>query len=153
MYDDLFKNMKKDFDKELGVKFPELRLPLSHIEDRGNEIIIKIDLPDIDKKDIELEIIESFIEVKTRRKDEIEIKKKNFYKKEKSFLDYYKVIPLPENADIDKISAKYKDGILTIKIPRKDGVVLEYSDYNGLHMRFLKKGIKTVKKPKKIVVK
>jgi len=129
--EDPFERLRREMDfmfnkffKEQNIRFPEFKQPLSDIEDNGKEIVINVDLPGVDKKDIDLIVTENFIEIKTRRKSKIEIKKKHFYKQERSYSGYNRVIPLPGNIDIDKAQSEYKEGVLTIRIPKK-GIKLE----------------------------
>jgi len=132
MFDDPFKDFEK-LRKEIDAvfdrltsnsfNFPDIKHYLNDIEDKEKEIVITVNLPCVDRKDIDLIITENFVEVKARRKSEVEIKKKGFYKQEKSCSGIHKLIPLPSNIDINRVQAEFKNDVLTIRIPKKTAKV------------------------------
>ena len=88
------------------------------IEDLGKEILVKVDLPGVMKKDIKLDISENSVEISAEHKDESSKKRKNFLKKERTELSYYRVLPLPVKVLSGKAKAKLADGILSVTIPK-----------------------------------
>ena len=98
--------------------FPHTVSVSCDIEDLGKEILVKVDLPGVTKKDIKLDISENSIQISARRKDESKKNNKNFLKKERTELSYYRVLPLPVKVLSGKAKAKLSDGILCITIPK-----------------------------------
>ena len=88
------------------------------IEDLGKELLVKVDLPGVTKKDIKLDISENSIEISAEHKDESKSKRKNFLKKERTELSYYRVLPLPVKVLSAKAKAKLSDGILSVTLPK-----------------------------------
>ena len=122
---DLFlDNFNMDFEKFFNhfhtrpLFFPHVVSTSCDIEDIGKEILVKVDLPGVTKKDIKLDISENSIEISARHKDESKKNNKNFLKKERTELSYYRVLPLPVKVLSGKAKAKLSDGILTITLPK-----------------------------------
>ncbi len=107
--------------EEKSVITPNYRQPLADVFETDKELIMNIELPGVDKKDIEVELKGNNLEVKVERKEEhkTEDKKKGFYRLERSYAGFYRQFPLPENVNKDKIDASYKNGVLEIRIPKK----------------------------------
>ena len=111
------------------VSFPTLSLPsipsmprLSStscdIVDEGDKICIEVDIPGVNKNEIDLNITDNSVEISAGHKEEAEEKKKNFLRKERSELSYYRTLPLPEKVVSGKAIAKLTDGVLHITIPK-----------------------------------
>ena len=117
-------NLGMDFEKFFNhfhvrpLFFPHVVSTSCDIEDLGKEILVKVDLPGVTKKDIKLDISENSIEISARHKDESKKNNKNFLKKERTELSYYRVLPLPVKVLSGKAKAKLSDGILTITLPK-----------------------------------
>jgi len=80
-----------------GLK--EIREPLTDVFDEEKEVKIYIELPGEEKDDIQLNVSESQVEIKTKK--------------------FFKIIDVPSIIDIEKASSKYKNGVLEITIPKK----------------------------------
>jgi len=102
-----------DKGKELAV-----RRPMSDLIETDKEIIAKIELPGIEKKDVHLNINENSIEIKAEQKKENKIEKKGFFRQERSYSQFYRVLPLPAEVDPNKARAKMENGLLEIVIPK-----------------------------------
>jgi len=117
----LHKEMNKIFINLISNEKLNKNIQLSQdIEENNKEFIAKINLPDIDKKDIQLLIKNNKIEIKAQKRKELVIHQKNTYSHEKSGADFYKFFYLPPNVNAEEASSEYKNNILTIKIPKKD---------------------------------
>ncbi len=86
-----------------------VREPLSRIIEKNDKMIIEIELPGVEKKNISLKITENSVEVKAEKKSESEIRKKGFYRK----------FALPEMIIVGNPKAEYTNGLLRIEIQRK----------------------------------
>tara|TARA_Y100000310_G_C20124791_1_gene553129 strand:- start:14 stop:502 length:489 start_codon:yes stop_codon:yes gene_type:complete len=127
--DPWFDNFDIDFDRFFNhfhsrpLFFPRAISTSCDIEDRGKEIQVKVDLPGVVKKDIKLDITENSIEISAKHKDESKKNNKNFLKRERTELSYYRVLPLPVNVLSGKAKAKLSDGILSITIPKANSTM------------------------------
>lgn len=129
MHKEMDRMFRSFFEKpELTTSTKELtksEQPSSDIEETDNEVIATIDLPGVDKKDILLTVRDDLIEVKAEKKQEMEIKKKNLYRHERSHSGFYRTLPLPAKVDAENAEAEYKDGVLKVKIAKKEKIKLK----------------------------
>jgi len=117
MFKDFFERPEREL---ISTRRPltELSQPLSDIQETDKNIIVNLDMPGVDKKDIILTIRDNLLEVKAERKKEEKKIKKNLYQYERSYTGFYRVLPLPSSVKPEKAKAEYKDGVLTITIPK-----------------------------------
>lgn len=96
------------------------RQPLSDIYETDKEIITEIEMPGLDKKDIQVHVDSKGISIKAETKKETkdEDKKKGMYRFERNYTGFYRYFALPSNVDSEKSVAEYKDGILKIRVPK-----------------------------------
>lgn len=85
------------------------------------EYVVSVELPGVDEKDVQLELTEGTLVIKGEKKQEKEEKEKNYYRMERSYGSFQRVLSLPEDAEHEGIGATYKNGILKVTIPRKTG--------------------------------
>ncbi len=104
--------------KELK-EISNLRRPALNVYDKGNTIVAEFELPGVDKKDIELNVTDTTMEVKVKRNAEKEIKKKGYYMYESRKEGFYRRVPLPERVIPEKASAEFKNGILKVEAPKE----------------------------------
>ncbi|MGB3974858.1 MAG: Hsp20/alpha crystallin family protein [bacterium] len=93
--------------------------PNLDISETDKEYSITVELPGVDEKNIELELIENTLKIRGEKKQETEKKDKNYHCVERSYGSFQRSLTLPEDADQEAIRAEYKNGIMTISIPRK----------------------------------
>jgi HSP20 family protein len=80
---------------------------------------VTVEIPGVDEKDIKLEIINDTLTIRGEKKQETEEKDKNFYRLERSYGSFQRVLSLPGDIDQDGVKANFKKGILTVTMPRK----------------------------------
>lgn len=80
---------------------------------------ISVEIPGVDEKDVKLELSNDTLTIHGQKRQEKEDKEKNYYRVERSYGSFRRVLSLPEDADQDAIKAKFKKGILTVTMPRK----------------------------------
>jgi len=83
------------------------------------EYSITLEVPGVDEKDVTVEIANNTMTIRGEKKQEKEEKEKNYYRVERSYGSFQRVLSLPEDADQDDVKATFKKGVLTIKMPRK----------------------------------
>ena len=104
------------FGTELDDFVNKQLVPLSHISEKDNRFVLKIDLPSVKKKDIDITLTQQHIIVKAKLEKTYCISRLNCIQE----FDYFnKILPIPSEADSKKISAKFSSGILTITMPKK----------------------------------
>ena len=95
--------------------------PRTDIQDAKDKIVLKFDLAGVDKKDIKLFIDENkILTLEGEKKESKEEKSKEFVKKEIFYGTFKKAIQLPENINENKLQTNFKNGILTVTIPKTE---------------------------------
>ena len=93
------------------------KLDVAELKDRFE---IKAELPGMEEKDIDLSIEDGLLTISGEKKAETEEKDKGYYLKECSYGTFSRSVRLPDNIADDKIEAKFKKGVLTIDLPKKE---------------------------------
>ena len=73
----------------------------------------------MDQQDVKVEVSNNTMTIKGEKKQKKEEKGKNYYRVERSYGSFQRVLSLPEDANQEDIKASFKNGILTIRMPRK----------------------------------
>ena len=116
LFDDAFGSVVRG-DRRLSMWN---RFPTVDIYDNDKNIIIKAELPGIDKKDIVIDVKDGVLTLKGERSFDNEVREEKYYCGERTFGKFERVFRLPADIDAEKISADYKDGILKIDIPKPE---------------------------------
>lgn len=94
--------------------------PAVDIYETENELVLKADLPDIDPKNVGIQVENSTLTLKGERKFEQEKNGKGFHRIERSYGSFVRAFSLPETVDSEHVKADYKNGVLTITIQKKE---------------------------------
>lgn len=95
------------------------REPLADIRDTEKDIIVSLEIPGVDKKDIQLNVTENGLEVKVEQKHEKKEEKEGYIRMESGYRSYYRNLPFPAKVITEKAEAKYENGVLEVKIPKE----------------------------------
>jgi len=96
--------------------------PAVDIYETDTEIMVKAELPGIERKDITLNLDNNVLTLKGERKFEKETRQENYHRIERSYGGFSRAFSIPATVDEENIRAEYKDGILTIALPKKEQV-------------------------------
>jgi HSP20 family protein len=88
-------------------------------EENGN-VVVKAELPGMKKEDIEVTVTDHTMRISGEKKREDKIEKKNYYWEERSYGSFARSVQLPSEVQTDKVEAKFKDGILEVRIPKTE---------------------------------
>jgi HSP20 family protein len=91
--------------------------PQIDVIQRGNEMVVRADLPGMKPDDLVVEVSEEAITISGERRQELEDDRANLYRFERSYGTFFRAIPLPEGAIVDQAKASFKDGVLEITVP------------------------------------
>jgi len=94
--------------------------PVDIFETQDNEVVLKAELPDMKREDINVTFENGVLTLKGERKLEQELKRENFQRMERSYGAFSRSFTLPNTVDASRISAAYKDGVLTIRLPQRE---------------------------------
>ncbi len=102
--------------------------PAVDVYDKKDKLVVKAELPGVDKKDVKITVDDDNLTISGETKREEEVKEKDYYCAERSYGSFSRSISLPVAVERDKVKASFKDGVLTVDLPKsKDakGRVLE----------------------------
>lgn len=94
--------------------------PKMDVEETDKKVIVTLDLPGIDPKNVEIEMQDNYLTISGESENEEEVKKKHYYHKERRYGSFQRQVPLPCAVIEEKIKAKAKDGVLTITLPKRN---------------------------------
>lgn len=95
-------------------------MPAVNIRENEKSYILDLAVPGIDKKDLKIDINEDVLTISSESKHETEENKEGYKRKEFSYSSFCRSFYIPENVSRDKIEANYKDGILTVGLPKQE---------------------------------
>ncbi len=94
--------------------------PAVDMFDDGDHIVIKAELPGVDKKDIAVDLKDRVLTLSGERNYDKEVKEENYYRREIASGKFKRAFSLPADVDSDKIKADFKDGVLKVEIPKPE---------------------------------
>ena len=116
----------QEYMEQLSRAFPALETglgsgtlsPLTDVVEEDNRVIVTTDLPGIDRENVELSLRDNVLVISAGKGKEEETEKEGYLRKERSFMRYYREIPLPEGATEEGANAQLKNGVLTVTLPK-----------------------------------
>jgi|TARA_R110002072_G_scaffold84217_3_gene190878 HSP20 family protein len=116
----VFDNFWNRFERPFGGSngFLSVGTPSTDVSDSDDAIEISVELPGMDEKDIEVSLSRDVLTIRGEKKAEKEEKKKGFYLSERSYGAFYRSVPLPPGVDTEQTKAEFKQGVLTITLPK-----------------------------------
>jgi HSP20 family protein len=97
----------------------ERRFPKVDVIDRDNEIVVKVEVPGVDKKDIEVTTTDNTVTIKGKTSHEEKEEKGDFYRCEISRGAFSRTVALPGEVDGSQAKASFKDGVLELTLPKQ----------------------------------
>jgi HSP20 family protein len=94
--------------------------PVDIFETDEHEVVLKAELPEMQREDINVTFENGVLTLKGERKFEQETKKENYHRVERRHGSFSRSFTLPNTVDASRISAAYKDGVLTIRLPQRE---------------------------------
>lgn len=94
--------------------------PMADISEDENEYVIKAELPELKKEDVKVTVENGVLTISGERKFEKEEKKKKYHRVERAYGRFTRSFALPDNADASKVKAEFKDGMLTVHLPKSE---------------------------------
>ncbi|MDH4212243.1 MAG: Hsp20/alpha crystallin family protein [candidate division WOR-3 bacterium] len=124
-------DMDRLFSSLFGGAYEEregLWAPIVDIEEDNDSIMVKAEIPGMSKEDIRVSVQSNILTITGERKRESETKNKTFHRIERTYGKFSRMITLPTDVDSDKVKANYKDGILSITLPKPEAVKPKHID-------------------------
>lgn len=96
----------------------EGKMPKVDVVDRQNEIVVKAEVPGVEKKDLEISMTEDTVTIKGSTRHEEKEEKGDYYRREISTGSFSRTVALPGEVDTARAKANFKDGVLELVIPK-----------------------------------
>ncbi|NCF80062.1 MAG: Hsp20 family protein [Proteobacteria bacterium] len=96
--------------------------PAVDIKEEDERFVLKADIPGVDPKDIDVTMADGVLTIKGERKHESEEEAEGYKRVERSYGSFYRRFSLPDTADAERVTAKGKDGVLEVFIPKQEKV-------------------------------
>lgn len=129
MRDEMNRLFERFFEDPWGLRpfdFAETTLsgfmPRVDVSETDKEIKVTVELPGLDEKDITLSLENDMLSIRGEKKTEKQDKSNNYYHMERSYGSFQRQISLPKAVDEDNIAALFKNGILTVTLPKHQTV-------------------------------
>jgi HSP20 family protein len=98
---------------------PETRIPAMDLQSREKDFLMQLEMPGLEKRDIELEVEPKSIEITGHVGWEYDEKKIEYLCKERACKGFYRMVNLPDEIKVDEVTANLNNGVLTVAAPRK----------------------------------
>ena len=80
---------------------------------------ITVEVPGVDEDDVKLELVDNILTIRGEKRQTSESSERDYYRVERSYGMFQRVLTLPDDIELDRIEAKFKNGVLTIHMPRQ----------------------------------
>jgi HSP20 family protein len=94
--------------------------PAVDVYETENELVFKADLPDVDAKNVDVRVENLTLTISGERKFEKSGNEKGFHRLERSYGNFTRSFAVPNTFDTENVSAGFKNGVLTVKLPKKE---------------------------------
>jgi HSP20 family protein len=96
--------------------------PVDIYSNGQHELVLKAELPDMKEEEIEVTVEDNTLTLRGERKLDTEVKEEQFHRIERSYGPFARTFALPPTVDAGKVSAEYKAGMLTVRLPLREEV-------------------------------
>ena len=107
------------FEGRPQVRFGEW-FPTLDVSETKNDLVVKVELPGMDQKNIDVSLSDGHLTIKGEKKKEKEEKEENYHLIERSYGSFTRSIRLPREVQTEKINASFKNGVLRITLPKSE---------------------------------
>jgi len=117
---ELFDRFFADWDLAWPLSGERYWWPAVDVVETDDEVIVKAELPGMKSEDIEISVLNNTLTLSGEKKESQEEKGKGYYHVERRYGKFRRDIPLPTSVDADRVEAKFKDGVLTVTLPKTE---------------------------------
>jgi HSP20 family protein len=94
-------------------------VPAVDVYEDARKVVLKLEVPGVDEKDLDIRVENNTLTVKGERKFEKEEKEENFHRIERRYGTFYRAFTLPSTVDTEHVQANYENGILKLELSKK----------------------------------
>jgi len=92
--------------------------PAADIQETDKEYTVNVDLPDVKREDVKVELLDGALTIRGERRQEKEEKGKRFHRIERQYGQFVRRFALPGEVDASKVQAQFRDGVLKVTLPK-----------------------------------
>lgn len=119
--DEMFDRLWSGFDVlPFGIQGEHPFVPSIDVVEDNGMLKAVVELPGMDEKDVEVLLTDDTLTIKGEKKEEKEEKRKDYYRTERTYGSFHRVIALPKEVDTDKVEARFKNGVLTVEMHKRE---------------------------------
>ena len=128
--DDIFTEFRRSFDDLMRPFFPlydlteEIRMPTRYAQvdliDNGDSFTVNAELPGFNKDQVDVQINKDGLAILAECKEEKKEERKNYLHRERAYSSLQRFVAFPEEVDPSKAEGTMKDGVLELKVPKKE---------------------------------
>jgi HSP20 family protein len=113
-----FRSSFFDMDPFRRAKAAFSGMPAVDVTETEKGYKVVAELPGMDEKNIEVKITNGMLTIKGEKQEDKEEEKQDYYVRERSFGSFERTLPVPDGVDLDKVDASFKNGVLTVALPK-----------------------------------
>ncbi len=106
---------------DVPVAFPRWSLLAGEVEETDREIVVRVEVPGMEKEDCRITIEGNMLHLSGEKHFERETRDSAYHVMERAYGAFRRTIPLPRNVDADKAEASYRNGVLSVRLPKVAG--------------------------------
>ena len=98
----------------------DIEPPVVDFYKEKDDLVVKAELPGIEKQDIEVNVTDHTLTIKGEKKKEEKAEEANYYRSERSFGSFRRTLELPSDVKAEKVKASFRNGILEVRLPKTE---------------------------------
>jgi HSP20 family protein len=95
-----------------------LRIPSVDVEETDGTVVVRAELPGVKKENLDIEVTPDALILKAETSEETEKRERRFYRRERSWGMFQRVVPMPVEINANEAKAKFNDGLLEVTLPK-----------------------------------
>jgi HSP20 family protein len=119
LQDQVNRLFETSFPRRSDQSAPTTWAPAVDIYETENELVLKADIPDVNEKDLDVRVENNMLTIRGERKFEQKMKEDNYLRVERTYGSFSRSFSLPNTVNTESIKADYKNGVLTVELPKQ----------------------------------
>jgi HSP20 family protein len=119
VFENRFSKLFRDLNEGEGTPTAASFIPAVDVYEDEKKIVLKLEVPGIEEKDLDVKVEKNTLTVKGERKLEKEEKEENFHRIERRYGSFYRAFTLPTTVDTESVAASYNAGVLKLELKKK----------------------------------
>jgi HSP20 family protein len=115
----VFGDLSRRFDDDVTARGAWVP-PVDIYENDQHELVLKAELPDLKREDIDIRVESNALTLSGQKKAEQEVNEDRYHRIERTYGHFSRTFGLPPTVDTGKIAAEYKNGVLTVRLPQRE---------------------------------